>query len=121
VQTLLIADDDREIVRTLQSEFQQRGYAVLTAFDGHMAFQTAKKFKPNLILMDVAMPMASGLKALELLRGTPETMGIPIIFMSSLPTADFYPALENAPRVAYLKKPVDMDDLLSLMQQFLKK
>jgi CheY-like chemotaxis protein len=118
-KTLLIADDDAVLLKTLQNELSARGYSVVTATNGLMAVQQAKKFKPHLIILDVAMPMTSGLKAYDSIRATPETRSTPVIFLSGLPSKDVYPTVEQGTRVAHLKKPVDFDDLLSVIQEFL--
>ncbi len=116
---ILIADDEPAVLSTLQQELQSRGFLVMTATNGQAAFQTAKKNPPDLIILDVAMPMATGLKAYETLRKEPSTQRIPIIFLTGRPSAEVYPTVEQGSLVAHLKKPVDIDDLLSLIRQFL--
>jgi len=119
--TILIAEDEPPILAMIQKELQSRGYMVLTANNGQTAISSAKKFKPDVIVLDVAMPMTSGLKAYESLRALPETSKIPVIFLTGLPSANVYPTVAHGVKVAHLKKPVDLDDLVSLIQQFLPK
>jgi CheY-like chemotaxis protein len=66
------------------------------------------------------MPMIHGLKAFQFLRESPETRSIPVIFVSGELSRDVYPVIESAPRVAHVKKPVDFENLNSLVKQFLK-
>jgi two-component system, chemotaxis family, chemotaxis protein CheY len=119
--TILVIDDDPSIVHLLKENLEQEGYRVLQGYDGQMALQIAKSSKPNLIIMDVNMPLINGLKALEFLRGLPETKTIPILFLSGESSSTLIPSLEAAPRVAHVKKPIDLDDLNSLVRQLLQK
>jgi CheY-like chemotaxis protein len=117
--TILIADDDPELIKLVKEDLEAKGYRVLTATNGQVAFNMTQKQKPHLVILDVAMPLSTGLKAFEKIRGTPETSGIPVIFLSGVPSADVYPAIAQGTRVAHLKKPFDMMDLHSLIQQLL--
>jgi two-component system, chemotaxis family, chemotaxis protein CheY len=117
--TILVVDDDPSIVHLLKENLEQEGYRVLEGYDGQMALQIAKTSKPQLIIMDVNMPMINGLNALKHLRDLPETKSIPILFLSGEASAHVMPTLEAAPRVAHVKKPIDLDDLNSLVRQLL--
>jgi len=119
--TILVVDDDASIVNLLKEDLEQEGYHILKGYDGHMALQMAKSSQPELIILDINMPMLGGLKALEYLRALPETKNIPILFLSGEASSNVAPALESAYRVAHVKKPIDLDDLNSLVRQLLKK
>ena len=119
-RTILIADDDAAVLKMLQEELESRGYLVLTTLNGLNAVRQAQKHQPDLIVLDVAMPMTNGLQAFEKLRTLPETKTTPVIFLTSVPSAEVYPTVAKGLHVAHLKKPVDIADLLSLIQQFLK-
>ena len=66
--TVLIVDDDAEIVNILQSTLRDAGYQVLTAFNGEEACAAAERWKPQLIIMDVMMPQCNGLIATMRIR-----------------------------------------------------
>ena len=119
--TILVIDDDPSIVHLLKENLEQEGYRVLEGYDGQAALQIAKKNKPNLIILDVNMPLINGLKALEFLRGLPETKNIPILFLSGESSSVVAPTLNAATRVAHVKKPIDLDDLNSLVRQLIEK
>jgi CheY-like chemotaxis protein len=119
--TVLLIDDDLHIIQMMREALELDGYRVITGFDGQMALNLARAHQPNLIIMDVNMPMTNGLKALEFLRKIPETARIPIIFVSGEQSGSVYPAIEAAQRVAFLKKPIGIDDLLSMTQQFVQR
>ncbi len=79
--TVLVIDDDPSIVHLLKEDLEAEGYNVLQGYDGQMALQIAQSAKPQLIVMDVNMPMINGLKALEHLRGLPrDTKAFPFFF-----------------------------------------
>lgn len=119
--TILIIDDDPDIVRVLERDMRDEGYTVVSGHDGQMALNLARSRRPDLMIMDVQMPMTSGLKALEFLRKTPETKNIPIIFLSGARSDMIYPAIANAHRVSFIKKPIDLEQINSLVRQLLEK
>ena len=97
------------------------GYRVLEGYDGQMALQMARMSRPHLIILDVNMPLISGLKALEYLRESETTKMIPILFLTGEASANVAPRLTAEPRVAHVKKPIDLEDLNSLVRQLLEK
>lgn len=121
VRSILVADDDPVVLKMMAQELEGQGYRVLTAANGQTALRIAQTQKPDLIVLDVMMPVTSGINAFESIRKLPETQKIPVIFMTSVPSAQIYPTVEKGSRVAHLKKPVDLVDLVSIIRQFLDK
>ena len=117
--TILVIDDDEQVVNFLKENFELEGYRVIIGFDGGMAIDLAQERQPDLIIMDVNMPMTSGFDALTHLRQTPATRLIPVIFITGLESKTLYPVIDKHQRVAYMKKPIDLEHLNSLVQQFL--
>jgi DNA-binding response OmpR family regulator len=118
---ILIVDDDPAIVNLLKEDLESEGYEVVCGFDGQMAIQLAKSQRPRLIILDVNMPLTSGLHAIESLRSFNETKSIPILVLTGEASRNVYPAIESLPRSAHLKKPIDLDELNSLVRHFLEK
>ena len=79
-QTILVVDDDREIVRVIAKLLELEGYQILKAYDGVEALEMLEKHTVHLILLDVMMPRMNGLSAVMKIR---ETQNIPIIIMSA--------------------------------------
>ena len=79
MQTLLLVDDEADIVTMLQQFFTGRGYRVLTACDGPSAIQQAA-CQPDLILLDISMP---GLDGLEVCRRIRQHVSAPILFLTA--------------------------------------
>ena len=64
-RTVLVAEDDREVRDLLRLEFELEGFAVLTAENGAEAIITAERLKPDVILMDMGMPIVDGIEATQ--------------------------------------------------------
>ena len=79
--SILIIDDTPMILRAL-GDILKTGYNVLIAKSGEQGFESAKKNKPSLILLDIMMPGMSGFETMETLQADEETKNIPVIFVS---------------------------------------
>lgn len=79
-QTILVCDDDREIVEAIDIYLQQEGYEVLKAYDGEEALEMLKEHEVHLLIMDVMMPRFDGIRATLKIR---EQSSIPIIILSA--------------------------------------
>jgi CheY-like chemotaxis protein len=104
--TVLVVDDDVEIRDTLAELLQQEGYAVLRAENGVQALDQLRHGHPDVMLLDLMMPVMSGWEVLEELGESGELPNVPIIVISAM----------CAPGArACLRKPVDLDELLALV------
>jgi len=82
--TILCIDDDRLVLSVCYDGLTEQGYAVLTATDGQAGIDTAKKERPDLILLDVLMPGIDGLEVCRWLRADPALRQIPIVLLTAL-------------------------------------
>ena len=80
MQTILVCDDDKEIVEAIDIYLQQEGYHILKAYDGEEALEILKKNEVHLLIMDVMMPRLDGIRATLKIR---EESSIPIIILSA--------------------------------------
>lgn len=80
MQTILVCDDDKEIVEAIEIYLQQEGYQVLKAYDGEEALEILKDHEVHLLIMDVMMPRLDGIRATLKIR---ENSSIPIIILSA--------------------------------------
>ena len=80
---VLLADDERLLHTVLGDVLEGYGYAVLHAMDGAEALQAARESRPDVILMDIMMPVMTGLEALERLKDDDETRGIPVVAITA--------------------------------------
>jgi CheY-like chemotaxis protein len=97
--------DIREIARLALEEVG--GFAVESCGSGAQAIEKAAGFGPDVILLDVMMPGMSGPEVLEALRGRPDTVGIPVIFMTAKVQAREVEALIELGAIGVIEKPFD--------------
>lgn len=113
---LLIIEDNEMNRDMLSRRLQRAGYKVLTAVDGVEGLLLARQARPDLILMDLSLPVLDGWEATRQLKQVPETAGIPVIALS----AYVMPAdREQALRVGcddFDTKPVELDRLLGKIE-----
>ncbi len=84
MNTVLVVDDEATIRRLARVALEQAGLRVLEAGDGASALETARTQRPDLILLDVAMPRMSGLEVCRRLRETPSTAKILVLLITGL-------------------------------------
>lgn len=110
-RTVLIVEDDAEIRASLAFLLDTEGYGVLEAAHGGEGILLAHQRRPDLILMDVAMPVVDGIDAAESLKLSPRTREIPIVAITA---ESLQSQLDRISRVcdATLLKPCPADDLL---------
>jgi two-component system phosphate regulon response regulator PhoB len=81
--SVLVVDDEKDLVELVRYNLERAGYDVLTAVDGAAAFDVAFRRQPNLIVLDVMMPGMDGLEVCRRLRGDSRTSTVPIIMLTA--------------------------------------
>jgi DNA-binding response OmpR family regulator len=109
VPRILVVDDDRDIRETLAEAMAHAGYLVNAAPDGKVALEQARLNLPNLILLDLMMPVMSGWDFLMARRGVPALASVPVVVVS----AAFDREVDGAAMV--LQKPFDLSGLLAIV------
>jgi CheY-like chemotaxis protein len=104
---ILVADDNADAADSLAMLLQADGHVVLTASDGKRAIEVAEAFRPEVILMDVAMPHVDGLDATREIRRHPWGAGIRIIALTAWGQETERRRTREAGMDAHLVKPVD--------------
>lgn len=118
--TVLVVEDDDELRDILHAEFELEGLTVLTATDGSEAVTTVRRLKPDLILMDIMMPVMSGIEATEILKGDEETRHIPIVMLTAAGNKeDIVKGLEVG-AIDYITKPFFMPELKARLRAILQ-
>jgi two-component system alkaline phosphatase synthesis response regulator PhoP/two-component system response regulator VicR len=82
-QTVLVVDDDPQIVRVVEINLTQEGHAVRTAADGEEALAAVAQERPDLIILDVMMPRMDGFETLKRLKADPALAEIPVIMLTA--------------------------------------
>lgn len=123
---ILIVDDDIDFVESTRTILESKPYEVIVAQEGEEALRKAKEEKPDLILLDVIMPVKDGFSAAEQLKKDAELSKIPLVMLtgfsskrqeSSIPVSRGF-TLEAE---EYLEKPVTPEILLETVEKYLKK
>lgn len=109
---ILIADDDDDVRRLLARCLSREGHTVAAAVTGRDAVDQAMASPPDVILLDVTMPVMNGVEACRLLKAAPETAFIPILILSGQTDRDSRIKGIAAGADDYLSKPVDLEELL---------
>ena len=89
MKKILIVDDEPSIVRLLSLRLKHNNYSILEADNGLNCLKVANKHKPDLILMDIKMPVCDGIKAFGMLQDSDDTNKIPVLFMTAFPTPEY--------------------------------
>ncbi|MFT3908997.1 MAG: response regulator transcription factor [Ferruginibacter sp.] len=110
---ILIADDEPDILEIIQFNLQTEGYEVATAKNGDEAIEKAKKFLPDLIMLDIMMPGKNGIEVCNILRKLPDFKETLIIFLTAM--SDENTEIKGLESGAddYLTKPISPKVLLS--------
>ena len=118
--TVLIVEDDEELRDILHAEFELEGLTVLTATDGSEAVTTVRRLKPDLILMDITMPVMSGIEATEIIKSDEDTRHIPIVMLTASGNKeDIVKGLEVG-AIDYITKPFFMPELKARLRAILQ-
>jgi len=117
---VLVVDDDNEMRELLRIELEAEGFMVLTATNGAKAVSTARREEPDVILMDVQMPVMNGVEATEVLKDDHDTRHIPIIMITALERKeDIIKGLE-AGATDYITKPFFLPELKARLNAVLR-
>ena len=118
---VLLVEDNEESREGLSRYLRRNGYEILLAVDGRQAVDVARAEAPDLILMDMSLPILDGWEATRKLKAAPQTRGIPVIALTAHAMAgDREKALE-AGCDDYDTKPVEFPRLLGKIQALLAK
>ncbi|HEV2875439.1 MAG TPA: response regulator [Thermoleophilaceae bacterium] len=109
--SLVVADDDPDILRLLARRLSRRGYTVVTAADGRTALEAVLRTRPHAVVLDRVMPSMSGEEVCAALKLDERTASIPIVLLSA--QASEREIVEGFKIGAddYLTKPFDLDEL----------
>lgn len=118
-RTVLVVDDDPQIVRVVEINLTQEGYQIRTAGDGEAALAAVREERPDLVILDVTMPRMDGFEALKRLKADPALADIPVIMLTA--RAEDEEVFEGYGTGAkwYLTKPFEPGELRRVVRQVL--
>ena len=123
---ILLVDDDRDFVEATRLVLESKPYEVITAYNGNEGLNKAKNEKPDLIILDVIMPVKNGFNAAEELKKDPELNAIPVIMLTSFADRVGETTLSVSQGLTldtedYIDKPVSPQELLKRVEKLLRK
>jgi len=118
---ILIVDDEPDVVTLIERTLKAEGYDVVCAYDGISAVDLVGTEKPDLVLVDIMMPMMSGYEVCEQLRSNPQTQHILLLCVSSAHTPDARAQSLRVGASALIVKPFMPAELIAQVQRYLKK
>lgn len=114
---VLIVDDESDLTEALAIRLSSGwGFTVAVAHDGEEGLRKASVFRPDMILLDIAMPHVDGWEMCRRLRDDPETRAVPIVIMTAWSTEDLHRRAQDEGVTKVLLKPADDDELLSVLR-----
>jgi len=116
---ILIVDDEPQIVRLLSLRLQANNYDVAVAYDGYQCIHMVKEENPDLILLDIKMPMGGGIEAFENLKNNTFTDKIPVIFITAYPSVEVKKQVIDMGADGFIAKPFSSEDLLDKIRSII--
>jgi CheY-like chemotaxis protein len=115
VKTLLIVDDDEDIVDTVRMVLSRRGWQVEAAADGAVGLERLRSgLRPKVVLLDLMMPGINGWQFCDALRAEPELSHIPVVIISG--AGDVGEKARSVGAVGHLRKPFELTELYEAVE-----
>lgn len=118
-KVILIVEDEALNIKLVRDVLQVSGYTTLEATDGRQGVELARERKPDLILMDIRMPVMDGLEATRILKADPSTRNIPIVALTSYAMKGDKETIIQSGCDGYLSKPINIIDLQEKVLEYL--
>ncbi|MFA6989506.1 MAG: response regulator [Candidatus Gastranaerophilaceae bacterium] len=118
-KTVLIADDEHDIVETIQFMLEAEEINCLTAYDGEQALHFARNFNPDLIILDIMMPKINGYKVCRLLKFDKKYKEIPILMVTARSQEEDKLIGEETGADEYITKPFEISEIVEKVKKYL--
>lgn len=120
-KTILVVDDEQDLLDLIEYNLRKEGFDVLKAEDGKEGIDMAHEHHPDLILLDIMMPKMDGLEAVEVIRNDDELKHIPLIFLTA--RGDEKTEVEGLNRGGddYITKPISTTKLISRIKAVMRR
>jgi len=119
VATVLLVEDTEDNRQMMRRLLEMSGFRVVEATNGREAVEVASQVQPQIILMDLSLPIIDGLAATRQIRNQPELNQVPIVAVSAHDTADFHSEALDAGCDAYVTKPINYTELEHLVTRLI--
>ncbi len=119
-KVILAVEDEPRNLKLIKDLLHVAGYETLEATDGRKGIELAKAHRPDLILMDISMPVMDGIEATKALKANAETKNIPIIALTSHAMKEDEEKIREAGCNGYITKPIDTREFLRMVAEYLR-
>ncbi len=116
-KTVLVVDDSPSVRKMVQMTLAGAGYDIIEAEDGQDAFEKATSNRIDAVLTDQNMPRLDGLSFIRQFRGTPQSVGVPIVFLSTESDATLKAQAKEAGATGWMVKPFDQNQILAVVKK----
>jgi len=116
---ILVADDEPALLRLLEFVLGRRGYIIQGVTNGNAAVEILRTESPDLVILDVMMPGLDGYEVLTYIRETAHLEGLPVVMLTARAQLDDIQLGLSLGADAYLAKPFDPEDLLSVVESLI--
>jgi len=116
---ILVIEDNEQNLYLVRFILEQRGYEVFAALDGESGIEMAVSLKPDLILLDIQLPVMDGYTVARKLRQKPNLADTPIVAVTSYAMAGDREKVMEAGCNGYIEKPIDPDTFMTQVEQHL--
>jgi len=120
-KTILVADDDPDILSIVAMSLEAQGYTVHKAVNGREAVDLAREHHPDLLLLDMMMPEVSGYEALVELKADPATSDIPVVGLSAKAMATDMERANDVGIDGYITKPFRIAQIIAAVEEYLQR
>ena len=117
-KSVLVVDDEEDVVRILRKQLVSAGYEALIAYNGQQAIEKANEH-PDLILLDIMMPGMDGIEVLRQIRNNSETKETPVIMVTAKGASTSILNAQELGVVDYIIKPFELKELLALIKKYI--
>jgi DNA-binding response OmpR family regulator len=118
---ILVVDDDRDVAQSIELSLRRRGFRVTLAHSGVEALKTLRRYRPDIVILDILMPGMSGLEVCRHLRTDPNTSDLPIIFLTARGQEQDRIEGLRAGADDYLGKPFNLEELILRVKAVLRR
>ena len=119
-KTILIVDDNEDIITTYRVVLDRMGYGVVVVKDGLEVLDVIEKVKPDLVLLDVLLPGLSGSEICKSIKETAQTRDIQVVAITASVSADTRKRMKEVGADEFLLKQIDVSDLNRVIKQFIQ-
>ena len=116
---ILLVDDDVDLVKVMSGALESKAYEVVVAYNGQEGLEKARKEKPDLVVLDILMPVADGFTFADQFRKDPSLAKIPVLALTSFSESLGQPFPFEV--TEYIAKPIKPRDLVAKVEGFLKR